>query len=380
MTAVDDAPTGRPDPAVTPVLEVEHLNVTFKIRRGVFGTVPLRAVDDVSFTLGERATLGLVGESGSGKSTTGRALLRLIEPDSGTVRLDGTDVTAADRGQLRGLRRNMQMVFQDPYSSLDPSMVVAESVAEPLDTHDRLKGRERDDRVRYLLEHVGLGEHHMQRYPYEFSGGQRQRVAIARAIAVNPRLLVCDEAVSALDVSTQNQIINLLEDLQDEFGISYLFIAHDLAVVRHLAQEVAVMYLGAIVEVGPTERLFSHPAHPYTEALLSAVPVPIPWLQRTRERIILPGDLPDPTNPPPGCRFHTRCPYVMDVCREIVPEHTPVDGGGTVACHLQTTGPTLAGGSVTEISVTKRSKVWSPGLDDGGAGGDPAPAPTLDEA
>jgi peptide/nickel transport system ATP-binding protein len=344
----------RPDAAAqVPLLDVEHLSVTFHVRRGKLRKVPLKAVDDVSFSIAPGETLGLVGESGSGKSTTGRALMRLIEPDSGEVRLDGTAVTGASKGELRALRRQMQMVFQDPYSSLDPSMVVAESIAEPLEVHTELNRAERHDRVRELLRHVGLAEHHLQRYPYEFSGGQRQRIAIARAIAVNPRLLVCDEAVSALDVSTQNQIINLLEDLQAEFGLSFLFIAHDLAVVRHLAHRTAVMYLGGLVETGPSSRIFERPAHPYSEALVSAVPVPVPWIQRSRERIILPGDLPDPTDPPSGCTFHTRCPYVMDVCREVVPEHTPVDGGGTVACHLQTTGPTLAGASVTEVSLTR---------------------------
>lgn len=347
----DPAATGAP----TPLLEVENLSVTFSVRRGIVRRVPLRAVDDVSFTIAPGETLGLVGESGSGKSTTGRAILRLIEPEAGTVRLAGKPVTGAGRGELRAMRREMQMVFQDPYSSLDPSMVIAESIAEPLEVHTGLSRQERHDRVSELLHQVGLAEHHMQRYPYEFSGGQRQRIAIARAIAVNPRMLVCDEAVSALDVSTQNQIINLLEDLREELGLSYLFIAHDLAVVRHLAQRTAVMYLGRLVETGPSKRIFEAPAHPYSEALLSAVPVPVPWIQRTRERIILPGDLPDPTDPPTGCTFHTRCPYVMDICRQEVPEHTPVDGGGTVACHLQTTGPTLAGGSVTEVSITKRS-------------------------
>jgi oligopeptide/dipeptide ABC transporter ATP-binding protein len=355
MTVVDHTnEVGGRASAPAPVLEVEHLSVTFTIRRGLFQKVPLRAVNDVSFTIGERETLGLVGESGSGKSTTGRAILRLIDADSGSVRLDGKDVLGVARRDVRPLRRNMQMVFQDPYSSLDPSMVIAESIGEPLSVHEGLRGKARDDRVRELLNHVGLAEHHMQRYPYEFSGGQRQRVAIARAIAVNPRLLVCDEAVSALDVSTQNQIINLLEDLQHEFGIAYLFIAHDLAVVRHLSQRVAVMYLGSLVETGPARRIYDQPAHPYSEALLSAVPIPVPWLQRSRERIILPGDLPDPTDPPTGCPFHTRCPYVMEICPQVVPEHTPVDGGGTVACHLQTTGPTLAGGSVTQISITRK--------------------------
>jgi peptide/nickel transport system ATP-binding protein len=319
-----------------PVVEVEDLSVEFRLRRGPFaGTVPLRAVREVDLAVGERETVGLVGESGSGKSTTGRAILRLIEPVSGRIRLDGDDITDLRGEALRGVRRKMQMVFQDPYSSLDPAMVIAESIGEPLDTHLDLTRAQRRARVAELLEHVGLSGRHVNRYPYEFSGGQRQRIAIARAIAVHPRLVVCDEAVSALDVSTQNQILNLLEDIQAEFGISYLFIAHDLAVVRHIADRVAVMYLGEIVETGPTARLFDQPAHPYTEALLSAVPLPSPRRQRSRERIVLTGEVPDATNPPPGCTFHTRCPYAFDRCRVEVPLATPVPGGGTVRCHLR---------------------------------------------
>jgi oligopeptide/dipeptide ABC transporter ATP-binding protein len=327
---VDPAPAGG-----TPVSKVEGLDVEFPIRGGLLGrSGSLRAVRDVGFEIGERETLGLVGESGSGKSTTGRAMLRLVEPTRGIVRLDGEDITALKGQELRAARRRMQMVFQDPYSSLDPSMVVGESIAEPLDTHDRLSRTERSRRVEDLLDHVGLSKRYGQRYPYEFSGGQRQRLAIARAIALNPRLLVCDEAVSALDVSTQNQILNLLEDLQSEFRLSYLFIAHDLAVVRHIAHRVAVMYLGEIVETGPTDRLFDRPAHPYTEALLSAVPVPNPRRQRERERIILTGEIPDAANPPSGCAFHTRCPHVMEICRTVAPPPVDAPGGGTVRCHL----------------------------------------------
>ena len=321
---------------VTHVIEVDGLNVEFQLRRGpLAGRVPLRAVRDVDLAVGERETVGLVGESGSGKSTTGRAILRLIEPISGRITLDGQDITALHGEALRGVRRKMQMVFQDPYSSLDPAMVIAESIGEPLDTHLDLTRAQRRARVAELLEHVGLSGRHVNRYPYEFSGGQRQRIAIVRAIAVHPRLVVCDEAVSALDVSTQNQILNLIEDIQAEFGISYLFIAHDLAVVRHIAHRVAVMYLGEIVETGPTERLFDRPAHPYTEALLSAVPLPSPRRQRSRERIVLTGEVPDATNPPAGCTFHTRCPYAFDRCRVEVPVATPVAGGGTVRCHLR---------------------------------------------
>lgn len=313
------------------LLDVRGLRVEFPSRRGA-----VQAVHGVDLTLARGETLGLVGESGSGKSTTGRAMLRLVEPTRGRVRLDGEDVTAMGRGDLRAARRRMQMVFQDPYSSLDPSMVVGESIAEPLDTHEGLDRAARSARVAELLEHVGLRGAYAQRYPYEFSGGQRQRLAIARAIALNPRLLVCDEAVSALDVSTQNQILNLLEDLQERFGLSYLFIAHDLAVVRHIAHRVAVMYLGEIVETAPTDRVFDDPAHPYTRALLSAVPVPNPRRQRERERIILSGEMPDAANPPPGCCFHTRCPQVMDVCRSVAPPVVAAPGGGTVRCHLHT--------------------------------------------
>ncbi|WP_252437230.1 ABC transporter ATP-binding protein [Pseudonocardia humida] len=343
MTPSVDRPavgTGKPTAAVAeapvPVAEVEDLDVEFRLRRGPLGgTVPLRAVRGIDLAIGERETLGLVGESGSGKSTTGRALLRLIEPTGGRIRLDGQDITALRGEALRGVRRKMQMVFQDPYSSLDPAMVVAESIAEPLDTHLALTRAQRTARLAELMEQVGLSRRHLNRYPYEFSGGQRQRIAIARAVAVHPRLVVCDEAVSALDVSTQNQILNLLEDIQAGSGISYLFIAHDLAVVRHIAHRVAVMYLGEIVETGPTDRLFDRPAHPYTEALLSAVPLPSPRRQRERERIVLTGEVPDAADPPPGCSFHTRCPYVMQRCRVEVPAETPVEGGGTVRCHLR---------------------------------------------
>jgi oligopeptide/dipeptide ABC transporter ATP-binding protein len=317
------------------LLEVDDLSVTFKLRSGFLSKAKtLTAVNHVSFDIAKGETLGLVGESGSGKSTTGRAILRLVPVSGGSVRLDGTEISSLPKGQLRDWRRRMQMVFQDPYSSLDPSMQIAESIAEPIKVHEGLRGQALSDRVLQLLERVGMAEHHMRRYPYEFSGGQRQRVAIARAIALNPSLVVCDEAVSALDVSTQNQVINLLEDLQDEYGLSYLFIAHDLAVVRHISDRVAVMYLGRIVETGPTERLFSEPAHPYTRALLEASPIPDPVIQRNRHRIILAGDLPDPSNPPSGCPFTTRCPEVMDVCHTAMPPSVPVAGGGEVRCYL----------------------------------------------
>ncbi|MEZ5266223.1 MAG: ATP-binding cassette domain-containing protein [Acidimicrobiales bacterium] len=277
-----------------------------------------------------------MGESGSGKSTIARAVLRLIPIDAGVIRLGDDDLTRLGRAEMRQARRHAQMVFQDPYSSLDPSMVVADIVGESLGVHDRTRSRaDRHRRVGELLDQVGMSRRHLQRYPYEFSGGQRQRIAIARAIATNPKLVVCDEAVSALDVSTQNQIINLLEDLQHELGIAYLFISHGLAVVRHISRRVVVLYLGQVMESGPTERIFAAPSHPYTRALLSAVPVADPDRQRERRRIILTGDPPDPTNLPPGCPFAGRCPEVIDRCLTSRPALTPVDGGGEVACHLR---------------------------------------------
>lgn len=335
-----------------PVLEVDDLVVSFRLpRTGLMPAGRLRAVDGVSLQIAKGETLGLVGESGSGKSTVGRAILRLIEADSGSVRLDGRDVLAMKRSEINELRREMQMVFQDPYSSLNPSIDIATSVGEPLEVHEGVRGAERDRRVTELLDVVGLRPEHLRRYPQEFSGGQRQRLAIARAVSLRPSLIICDEPVSALDVSTQNQIINLLEDLQESYGLAYLFIAHDLAVVRHLADRVAVMYLGQIVETGPVDRVFEQPAHPYTLGLLSAVPIPNPRLERSRTRIMLSGDMPDAADPPSGCRFHTRCPWVMDVCRVETPPNVEVTGGGTAACHLHTTGPRLAGASVRELPL-----------------------------
>ena len=328
------------------VLEVEGLHVSF--RRGGRRSRVL-AVNGIDLTIAAGETLGLVGESGSGKSTAGRALMRLVPIDQGTVRVAGVDMATLKRKELRDARRNVQMVFQDPYSSMNPAMVVADIIGEPLEVQGGMKGRERNRVVAQLLESVGLSQRHVDRYPYEFSGGQRQRIAIARAIAMNPKLVVCDEAVSALDVSTQNQIINLLEDLQAERGISFLFIAHDLAVVRHISRRTAVMYLGRILEQGPSSRLFHLPAHPYTLALLSAVPIPNPTVQRNRPRLVVGGEPPDPTVALTGCPFTTRCPWVMEICTVEMPAHTPVEGGGTVACHLQTTGPTLAGRPLADL-------------------------------
>lgn len=344
---------------VDTLIRVANLDVTFS-RKEIFKPVrQVRAVNDVSFTIGRGETLGLVGESGSGKSTTGRALLRLVPVTGGTVEVAGTDVASMHGKELRQARRNMQMIFQDPYSSLDPSATVGASIAEPMRVHLDMSPKQAFDRTVELLDLVGLRASHVNRYPYEFSGGQRQRVAIARALALNPKFIVCDEAVSALDVSTQNQVINLLEDLREELDLTYLFIAHDLAIVRHISNRVAVMYLGHIVEVGPAERIYTQPAHPYTWALLSAIPDASPYRAK-RDRIILRGDLPDPSDPPAGCPFQTRCPYVMDICRSQMPPMTEVAGGGTVACHLQSTGPNLAGEPLGDLTpATFAEQGWS---------------------
>jgi len=317
-----------------PVLEVDNLVKHFPIRAGVFrreiGRV--HAVDGVSLHVGVQETLGIVGESGCGKSTLGRSLLRLIEPSSGTVRFKGEDVTAASTSRLRQLRRHMQMVFQDPYASLNPRMPVRETVGEPLIVHGSSR-REAWTRVRDLLEAVGLSAEHGNRYPHQFSGGQRQRIGIARALALQPDVIVLDEPVSALDVSVQAQVINLLEDLQDQFHLTYLFIAHDLSVVRHISDRIAVMYLGHIAELASSETLYAAPAHPYSHALLSAVPVADPKREQQRERIILQGELPSPADPPSGCRFHTRCPIAQERCRTEVPEFRKVGPEHWASCH-----------------------------------------------
>jgi oligopeptide/dipeptide ABC transporter ATP-binding protein len=315
----------------------------------------VRAVDGVTFDVGAQETLGLVGESGSGKSTVARLVLRLIEPTEGEVDFEGLDITHLKPNELRRARRDMQIVFQDPYSSLDPRSTIAETIGEPLEIHEGLRGRARDQRVVELLDRVGLAAHLALRYPHEFSGGQRQRIAIARALALNPKFVVCDEAVSSLDVSTQSQVINLLMQLQEELGLSYLFIAHDLSVVRHISRRIAVMYLGRIVEQNDAEEVYRRPRHPYTEALLSAIPIPQPQEQRRRERIVLHGDIPSPLEPPAGCRFNTRCPYAMDICRAVDPEPFPMDGGAVVFCHLHTEGPALGGAPLTSIHPVKHA-------------------------
>jgi peptide/nickel transport system ATP-binding protein len=337
-----------------PLLSVRELVKHFPIESGFLRRVRghVRAVDGVGFDIAAGETLGLVGESGSGKSTIARLVLGLLPATAGSVSFDGHDIVGARGSALRRMRRDMQIIFQDPYTSLDPRATIGDSVGEPFEIHDSLPRRERRQRVADLLELVGLGAHHAHRYPHEFSGGQRQRIAVARALALNPRLLVCDEPVSSLDVSTQSQVINLLADLQERLGLAYLFIAHDLSVVRHISHRIAVMYLGRIVEIGPAEEVAARPRHPYTEALISAIPIPDPVEQRQRKRIVLEGDIPSPANPPAGCRFHTRCPYVMNVCVSVDPTAFTNDSGTTVFCHLHTSGPALAGAPVTAMPAT----------------------------
>ncbi|GAB3306806.1 ATP-binding cassette domain-containing protein [Epidermidibacterium keratini] len=348
MSIDTSAPSPTPANAVPkPLVDVRNLSVTFTKKTLFRPTRTVRAVNDVTFQIPAGQTLGLVGESGSGKSTTGRALLRLVPITTGTASINGNDMAAQSGSRLREARRDMQMIFQDPYSSLDPSATVGASIAEPMLVHEKVSSRTAANRTKELLDLVGLRPSHVNRYPYEFSGGQRQRIAIARALALNPKFIVCDEAVSALDVSTQNQVINLLEDLREQFQLTYLFIAHDLAIVRHISHSVAVMYLGRIVETGPAERIYNSPAHPYTQALLSAIP-DASRNRKRRERIVLAGDLPDPSDPPTGCPFQTRCPYVMEICRTENPPMTEVLAGGSVACHLQTAGPTLSGESLPD--------------------------------
>ena len=320
-----------------PLLEVRHLVKHFPVGGGLFGGTPglVRAVDDVSFSIRRGETLGLVGESGCGKTTTGRCILQLERPTSGQIIFEGRDLTTLGATALRPIRRRMQVIFQDPYSSLNPRMTVGQIVAEPIAVHgivtDRVK---REARVRELLTHVGLLPQHARRFPHQLSGGQRQRVGIARALAMEPSLIVCDEPVSALDVSIQAQIVNLLEDLQQEFGLTYLFVAHDLSVVRHISDRVVVMYLGKIAEIADRQSLYANPLHPYTRALLSAVPIPDPEVEARREHVVLGGEVPSPLNPPSGCVFHPRCPIAVDRCRSEVPELREVKSDHWAACLL----------------------------------------------
>ncbi len=324
-----------------PLVEIKNLVKHFPVTGGMLmrKIASVKAVDDVSLHINPGETLGLVGESGCGKSTLGRLILRLDEPTSGQILFEGQDILAYDASQLRELREEMQIIFQDPFSSLNPRKNVAHIVGEPLMVHGMKSRRDRDARVLDLLQIVGMGAEHMRRYPHQFSGGQRQRIGVARALALNPKLIICDEAVSALDVSIQAQVINLLQDLQEEFGLTYLFISHDLSVVEHISDRVGVMYLGEIVELADSQTIHNRPLHPYTQALLSAAPIPDP--QRVQSHVILTGDVPSPISPPPACRFHTRCPYTEQICMDHAPKLRDIASGHTVACHFAGQRPSL---------------------------------------
>ncbi|WP_272914205.1 ABC transporter ATP-binding protein [Bacillus dakarensis] len=318
------------------LMVVQELKKHFPIKNGVFGktTGEVKAVDGVSFTVKKGETFSIVGESGCGKSTVGMSLLRLTEPTSGKIIFNEENMLDKNRNELRDLRKNIQIIFQDTYSSLNPKHTIKKIISEPLVINRKMTNEEMETRVLELLDLVGLGPHHLYRYPHEFSGGQRQRIGIARALALNPQLIVCDEPVSALDVSIQSQILNLLEELQKKFNLTYIFISHDLSVVEHISDRVAVMYLGRIVEMGSREEVFQNPQHPYTKALMSSVPIADPKLKDKKQRIILTGDVPSPKNPPKGCHFHTRCPFKTEKCAEIYPEYKEIKGDHKAACHI----------------------------------------------
>lgn len=318
------------------LLEVKNLKKYFPVRKGFFGgqVQHVKAVDDVSFFIRKGETLGLVGESGCGKSTTGRTIIRLYEPTEGEIIFNGAEIGMMNDKELLPFRKKIQMIFQDPYASLNTRMTVGDIIGEALDIHELASGKERTEIIHDLLNRVGLAPDHAVRYPHEFSGGQRQRIGIARALAVKPEFIICDEPISALDVSIQAQVVNMLEDLQQELGLTYLFIAHDLSMVRHISDRVGVMYLGKLVEIADSEELYEKPAHPYTQALLSAIPIPDPDVSKAKQRILLEGDVPSPLNPPSGCRFRTRCKYAMPKCAEIEPEMKDVGAGHMAACHL----------------------------------------------
>ena len=380
MTATaSGVPSGAPTPAKVAgedLVRVEHLKMYFPVTRGVVQRRVgwIRAVDDVTFTVKRGETLGLVGESGCGKSTAGRAILQLYKPTAGAVYFEGQDLTKATTTELRRRRRDMQIVFQDPYASLNSRLTVGSIIAEPLEIHHIGDGRERQRRVSELLEVVGLDAGMANRFPHEFSGGQRQRIGIARALALNPSFIVCDEPISALDVSIQAQVVNLLQELQERYGLTYLFIAHDLSVVRHISDRIAVMYLGKIVELTTRSALYDTPLHPYTMALLSAVPIPDPDVERKRRRMILVGDVPSPIDPPSGCRFHTRCPFALQLCREQEPPLAEAEAGHLVACHfwdtIQAAGgaralPVMAGSDAVLVASPFASDAGSaPARDD----------------
>ena len=318
------------------LIEVKNLKKYFPVHKGFFKrtTKNVQAVDDISFAIKSGETLGLVGESGCGKSTIGRTMIRLYEPTAGEIIYKGTEIGRLTQKELKPYRKKIQMIFQDPYASLNARMTVGDIIGEPLDVHELAAGKERLEKIHQLLHDVGLNPDHATRYPHEFSGGQRQRIGIARALAVEPDFIICDEPISALDVSIQAQVVNMLEDLQRERNITYLFIAHDLSMVKHISDRIGVMYLGKMVELGPADDLYNSPQHPYTQALLSAVPIPDPNISKNSNRIILHGDVPSPMNPPSGCRFRTRCQHAMDICKEVEPAFVEISPGRMCACHL----------------------------------------------